>query len=81
VLDQEVAVWPSTGGRRKTAGPRVCRKAAQVGRPDGQVQGFQARRERRVWWAKMGQEPRDAWASMGISIENSNWAAKANGPN
>jgi hypothetical protein len=29
----------------------------------------------------MGQEARVAWAGMGISTENSNWAAKANGPN
>jgi hypothetical protein len=37
VLDEEAAGWLSTGGRRKAAGPRLCRKAAQAGRPDGQV--------------------------------------------
>jgi hypothetical protein len=34
-----------------------------------------------VWWVEMGQEVGEAWADMGISTENSNWAAKANGPN
>jgi hypothetical protein len=29
----------------------------------------------------MGQEVGEAWAGMGISAENSNWVAKANGPN
>jgi hypothetical protein len=57
------------------------RKAAQAGRPAGPVQGFWAGRGRREWWAEMGQEAGEAWAGMGISMENSNWAAKANGPN
>jgi hypothetical protein len=29
----------------------------------------------------MGEEAGEAWAGMGISMENSNWAAKANKPN
>jgi hypothetical protein len=29
----------------------------------------------------MGQEAKEAWAGMGISMENSNCAAKANGVN
>jgi hypothetical protein len=29
----------------------------------------------------MGQEAREAWAGMAISIEKSNWDAKANGLN
>jgi hypothetical protein len=81
VLGREAAGWPSTGGRRKAAGPSLGQKATQAGRPDGPVQGFRAGRGRRVWWAEMGQEAEEAWAGMGISTENSNWAAKANEPN
>jgi hypothetical protein len=80
VLGREAMGWPSTGGRRKAAGPRLGRKAVQDSRPDGPVRGFRAGRGRRVWWAEMGQEAGEAWAGRGISTKNSNWAAKANGP-
>jgi hypothetical protein len=79
VLGREAAGWPSAGGRRKVVAPRLGQKAAHAGRLDGSVRGFQARRGRRVLWAEMGQEAREAWAGMGISTENSNSATKANG--
>jgi hypothetical protein len=69
VLGREVAGWPSAGGRRKASGPRLGRKARQAGRPDGPVRGFRAEGGRRVWWAEMGQEAREAWTGMGISME------------
>jgi hypothetical protein len=81
VLDREEVGWPSAGGRRKAAWPRLGQTATQTSRLDGPVRGFQAGRGRRVWWTEMGQEARVAWAGMGISTENSNWVAKANGPN
>jgi hypothetical protein len=81
VLGREAVGWPSSGGRKKATGPRLGQKAAHASRPDGPVRGFQAGRGRRVWWVEMGQEAREAWADIVISTENSNWAAKANGPN
>jgi hypothetical protein len=78
---EQAAGWPSAGGRRKAAEPRLGRKAAHAGRPDVPVHWFRARRGRRVWWAEMGQGAGEAWAGMGISMKNSNWAAKANKPN
>jgi hypothetical protein len=37
VLGREAEGWPSVGGRRKAAVPRLGRKAAQAGRLDGPV--------------------------------------------
>jgi hypothetical protein len=81
VLGQEAVGWPSAGGRRKAAEPRLGRKAAHAGRPDEPVHWFWAGKGRRVWCAEMGQGAGEVWAGMGISMKNSNWAAKANGPN
>jgi hypothetical protein len=57
-------------------------------RPGGYGLALGRRKEKGSWAERlrrragqMGQEVGEAWANMGISTENSNWAAKANGPN